>query len=460
MMARKNGNALGLALILMSSLLLGIWATKDTIALRNILLVLGALCAIAFLYQFFRTKSVKANGINWLPIICITLALLWVIAHYFFLSISPAVQLKELTSIWLRSALASIFGLATGIALIRQPRSIGIFWAAILISFLVLCAQYLPLAWQSQNIIVPLNVEDFRRYIYIGKINPMYMGVLLIAGSTGLLLDALNFGEKDWTRKACIFWLLCLFVAMYSFAFIINTRSGILLGSLVVFAWCLYGAFLVLRNRNHLTSLASSSASKAIFVLVIALVLIGIFAKHQIQRDSGWQQLVEDIQIGYQVEKYPHWQDVNQYGFPKTESGKVVTFNTYERMAWATAGIKSIPNHPYGVGVLLLPLGLAAKELFPGVTPISTHSGWVDLTLSFGLPMLGLLLVTNIAVLYFAMRQKSSLKYSMITLSITIFTLFLVGELSNGHSLEMVFYLYALIAGTQIAQKSNDVSST
>ncbi len=448
-----RASRLGLALILMSSVLLGIWAVKDTIALRNILLVLGTLSSIVFLYQYFRVAYAKSIGTNWLAVVYIFTALLWVVFHYLFLSISPDAQLHELTSIWFRSFLASIFGLATGIALIKTPRYISLFWVAILVAFLVLFAQYIPLAWESKNLIVPLNTEDFRRYLFIGKINPMYLGVLLISGATGLMLDALNSGDKRWIRETCIFWFVCLLTAMYAFAFIINTRSGVLLGSMPIIAWSMYGAFLLLRKRNNLSLLKSASARKFIYVLIVAIALMGIFAYQQIQRDSGWQQLLEDIQIGYQVEKYPNWQNVDLYGFPANDSGKVVAFNTYERVAWATAGIKSIPNHPYGVGILLLPLGLAAKELFPAVNPLSTHSGWVDLTLSFGLPLICLMWVANASILYFAVKQTSPFKYTLITLSIILFALFLVGELSNGHNLEMLFYFFALMSGMQIAQK-------
>jgi len=444
---------LGLALILMSSVLLGIWAVKDTIALRNILLALGTLCSIVFLYKYFKVGDAKKIGANWLPVVCIFTALLWVVFHYLFLSISPDAQLHELTSIWFRSFLASIFGMATGIALTKYPRHISLFWFAILAAFLVLFVQYLPLAWESKNLIVPLNTEDFRRYLFIGKINPMYMGVLLISGATGLMLDALHSGDKRWIRKASIFWFVCLLTAMYAFAFIINTRSGVLLGSLPIIAWSIYGLSILVKKRHDLSLFKSAGARKFICILVVAVVLMGIFAYQQIQRDSGWQQLIEDIEVGYQVEKYPNWQNVDLYGFPKNASGKVVAFNTYERVAWATAGIKSIPNHPYGVGILLLPLGLAAKELFPAVTPLSTHSGWVDLTLSFGLPLICLMWVANASILYCAVKQKSPFKYTLITLSIILFALFLVGELSNGHNLEMLFYFFALMSGMQIAQK-------
>lgn len=437
---------LGLVLILMSTMLLGIWAVKDTIALRNILLVIGTIVSIVLLYQYLKLVSVRAIGANWLPAICIFASLIWVVLHYYFFSMQPEVQLKELQSIWLRSALASLLGIATGVALISRPRYIGLFWTAILISFFVLFAQYLPLAIKSGNLVVPLDHLAFRRYLFIGKINPMYLGVLLIAGSTGLLLDTIRANDRLWLNKISFFWLLCLFMAMYSFAFIVNTRSGILLGSLIIIAWSFIG-LLTLFFKWGGTETMKSGTKKFIFVLVFALGVVGISGYKQIQRDSGWYQIIEDIKIGYQIEKYPNWQNVATYGFPKTESGKVVTYNTYERVAWATAGIKSVPYHPYGVGILILPLGLAAKDLFPGVSAISTHSGWVDLALAFGLPFIALMWVANFSIVYLAVKQKSPLKYTILTLSIILFTLFLVGELSNGHNLEMLFYFFALMPG-------------
>ena len=447
---------LGLPLILIGSVLLGIWAVKDTIALRNILLVTGTLVSIVYLYQYFRMvgfRVVRASGfIPWLPLVCISMALLWVVLHYWFFSIQPEVQLKELQSIWFRSALATILGVATGIALISQPRYIALFWIAILISFFVLFAQYLPLAIESGSFVVPLDHLDFRRYLFIGKINPMYLGVLLIAGSTGLLLDAIRASDNSWIKGISLFWLLCLLTAMYSFAFIVNTRSGILLGGLVIIAWCIWGLLLLIGKRGRPSILKSSNAKKLLCALVFALVVVGMFGYKQIQRDSGWHQIIEDIEIGYQVEKYPHWQNVDAYGFPKTDSGKIVTYNTYERVAWATAGVKSVPYHPYGVGILTLPLGFAAKELFPGVAPLSTHSGWVDLTLAFGLPFIALMWLSNSSIVYLAVKQSSPLKYTILTLSIILFALFLVGELSNGHNLEMLFYFFALMSGLLIAQ--------
>jgi len=456
--ALLNTDRLGLTLILISSVLLGIWAVKDTIALRNILLVLGSLGSIFFLYRNFQIKAINSVSTNWIPIVCIFFAILWVVLHYLLFSITPEVQLRELKSIWLRSSLGALLGLATGIALIRHPRLTFLFWLAFLLSFFVLFAQYLPLALQSNQLIVPLDHTDFKRYLFIGKINPMYIGVLLIAGSTGFLLDSINLNDQRWIKRAGIFWLICLFTALYAFSFIINTRSGIFLGGVIVFFWFMYGFVFILKRRKSASLTESKSIRNFIFVLITALVFVSIFAQQQIQRDSGWKQLIEDISVGYQIDKYPHWQNHDLHGFPKTASGKVVTYNTYQRVAWATAGVKSIQQHPYGVGVLLLPLGMAAKELYPGVTPLSTHSGWVDLTLAFGLPFIFLMWLANGSLLFFAIKQKSPFKYTLITMSAILFGLFLVGELSNGHNLEMLFYFFALMSGMLVGQKAMDLT--
>jgi hypothetical protein len=445
---------LGLALILISSLLVGIWAVKDTIALRNILLIAGAFGSIILFYQ--NKSSMVFGGLNkyWIPIICIGLVFCWVIFHYFFLSISREIQLKELTSTWLRCALAVILGLGASMTLARYPRYIILSWMAILISFCVLFAQYLPLAWESGKLIVPLEVEDFTRYIYIGKINATFLGVLLIAGATGFLLDTVISGGLRWIKRAGFFWIISLFFAFYSFAFIINSRSGIFFGALITVSWIIYSFTYFFYSHDSLLSLKPSIRLKLTLIVMVVLVMVAGFTRQQIQRDNGWHQLAEDIKIGYQVDQYPNWQNIEMFGFPKTESGKVVTYNTYERVAWATAGIKSIPHHPFGVGILIRPLGLAGKELFPAVTSISTHSGWVDLALSFGLPIVCLMWTANLTILYFAIRQKSPFKCSFITLSAVLFAMFIVGELSNGHTLEMLFYFLSMMSGIQITQGS------
>jgi hypothetical protein len=158
---------LGLALILISSVLLGIWAVKSTIALRNSLLVVGTLISIPYIYLFFKLQKQNIPLKNWVPIILLGLMFFWVIFHYFFLSRFSGQQFHELSSTWLRSGLAVIVGLSVGLALHKRPNGINLLWMGILLSFAYLFYQYIPKALTLKS----LFVIDFENYIYFGKIN-------------------------------------------------------------------------------------------------------------------------------------------------------------------------------------------------------------------------------------------------------------------------------------------------
>jgi hypothetical protein len=127
----------GLALVLISSNLLGVWATMNTIALRNMLLGVGSLVAFAYWWNWFKTN--KANhtlpsltGLYWLAVILITLMFIWVVIHYFLFAQNPQLQFSELKSTWLRSFLAVIIGSATGLVLNRNARFMPWLWLGLL----------------------------------------------------------------------------------------------------------------------------------------------------------------------------------------------------------------------------------------------------------------------------------------------------------------------------------------
>ena len=112
---RQPNELIGLALILIGSILLGIWAVKGTIALRNILLGIGTPISLLYCYQYFKFNQQKIPSKNFSPMILIGLMFCWVIFHYLFLSRFPEIQLQELRSTWLRTFLAAIVGFGTGL---------------------------------------------------------------------------------------------------------------------------------------------------------------------------------------------------------------------------------------------------------------------------------------------------------------------------------------------------------
>ena len=82
-------------LLLLVSILLGIWAVKETIALRNTLLACGTLLSIYYIKQDLTDGRLKAVLNFWklLPIGLIALVFVWVLAHYFLFSINQKVQI-------------------------------------------------------------------------------------------------------------------------------------------------------------------------------------------------------------------------------------------------------------------------------------------------------------------------------------------------------------------------------
>ncbi len=78
----------------------------------------------------------------------------------------------------------------------------------------------------------------------------------------------------------------------------------------------------------------------------IGLSLIVYFAFLQTTVNKGWHTLIDDVKISVQIDRYPHWQNPSQMGYPNREDGQIVTPNTYERVAWATAGSRAILAYP------------------------------------------------------------------------------------------------------------------
>ena len=124
--------------MILSGVLLGIWAVKDTIALRNILLVCGALLSSYYIFQEIKYGHLKEQCTTWkvLPIIMLGLIFIWIVIHYLFFSVNPVQQLEELKSTWFRAFLASIIGLGTGLAIRSYPRRLNLLWLGIFVVFL------------------------------------------------------------------------------------------------------------------------------------------------------------------------------------------------------------------------------------------------------------------------------------------------------------------------------------
>jgi hypothetical protein len=250
--ALKSNNSFPFLLVLLSSVLLGIWAVKETIALRNILLVVGSLSSIYYITQEFKQGTLKEECDLWriLTILLLGLTFIWVLAHFLFFSVDTFQQLKELKSTWLRAFMAALVGLATGLALRNHPNRLNLLWLGIFVAFVVLFYQYIPRAIAQNKLLVP----DYDYYLFHMKINTVLMGMVLSAGTYGALIDHL---AANWFRVSCylrfwylLYWFLSTSLLLWAFTYIVNARNGIALAIILYSIGFIFLSSIYLRHAS------------------------------------------------------------------------------------------------------------------------------------------------------------------------------------------------------------------
>jgi hypothetical protein len=447
-------------LLILSSTLLGIWAVKETIALRNILLVCGALLSVNYIILGFKEGWLRNQFSLWQlsPLFLLAFAFVWVIAHYFLFSLDPNAQLSELRSTWLRSLLAAIVGLGTGLALRGYPDRIAILWIGIFCSFFVLLCQYIPRALTQQKLLV----LDYDYYLFHLKINIVLSGSVLMAGTSGALCDYFRINSclppKKTTWCIALIWLVSNVVVLWAYVYIANTRNGIGLSIVLYVFWFICISTYLLKSKDW----GGINFWKNLIGLVVGLFIIIFFAVAQLKVNLGWISLKNDAKIALQLDRYPNWINSELMGMPKDDTGRVLTIasNNYERIAWALAGSRAIIDYPMGVGVLAYPFARhpnAPKKMLEGSNKmgIATHSGWVELGLAFGLPILSLIFLAITIIFIFCVFYKFPARMTVLSFLILITCLYTIGEVAIDHGLEILFYLLFFLSSLPLVFNKN-----
>jgi hypothetical protein len=447
-------------LLIISSGLLGVWAVKETIALRNILLVCGAVLSIYYISLGFKEGWLKKRFSFWklLPLFLLAFVFIWVMTHYFLFSLDPKAQLDELRSTWLRSLLAAIVGLGTGLAMRNHPERLAILWIGILISFFVLLSQYIPRALTQQKLLVP----DYDYYLFHLKHNTVLTGTVLLAGSHGALFDYFRLNPHPplikTTWRLVFNWLVSSVVVLWSFVYIVNARNGIGLSLILYTLWFFCVASYLFMSKNRF----GHNIWKNIAGLVIGLLVIVFFTVAQTKVNAGWTSLKNDAKIAIQLDRYPHWANSGLMGFPQDDTGRILTIasNNYERIAWALAGTRAIIDYPMGVGILAYPFSRhpsAPAKMLEGsnIKGIATHSGWVELGLAFGLPILSLIFLAIAIIFIICILDKFPARMTVLSFLVLIMCLYTTGEIAIDHGLEILFYLLFLLASLSLVFSKN-----
>jgi hypothetical protein len=422
-------NWLEFSLIALSSILLGIWAAANTIALRNILLVLGTLISIVYFYQLHRQGQLKQyfGWRNSIPLFCIIGLFLWVLAHCFLFPTDYETQIGELQSTWLRSALAAATGVATGIAINRNQTKIYCLWVGMSLSFVFLLGQYLIDVWQVHR----LYTGRYMQYIFLGKVNGVLIGILLIAGLLGSSLFSQKNTEKD-TLNPNLFKYCTLFLVLFSFTVILETRNGLGIAFILIFFWLLFA--MGIKQGSSLVFSRAKFVAGAISVF-IALIVINFHKYPQ------WINLQEDFVISSQIYKYTAWKHAEEIGPPSAANGRNIGANTYSRIAWISAGLEIAKFSMNGHGVLHESFQKALNNsIFSDANVKSTHSAILDLYFSFG--FIGVFLIISSLIALLILNGLIFSDHNIIVLFISLALLLLISltEITRQHAIELIFY--------------------
>lgn len=451
----KTQPSLDLFLILVNAMLISIWVLRDTIALRNILLVLGVIASLFYLYKIGipqLQKIIGLNKISFLPLLFVFCLFLWVITHYLFFSLNPELQFKELRSTWLRSFFAWIMGVVCALVIVREPKKLIWLGLGLMSNFIGLFIEYFPLAIAQQKISNVMYVLD--NYLQ-GKIYAVCLGLIFLGGLLGAYATSITKTIKINLESKWVFLsIACIALILYSYVFIIDTRNGFALSFLIFILWGIWAATAVVKkNGSFLTSL--TKLQYAVLVLVVSSLLI--FAALHARQNSGWLTTVEDASIAFQIHKYPNWKNPPVLGYPEVEPGKPVKINTYERAAWFVAGLSVLPDRLLGDGSLKHAFGRAIKERYPESNLTTSHSAWLDFSLSLGIPGIVLLLGAYLIVFILSFKYRNPFNHFIRWISLAILMVYAVAELFNEVAFELVIYYIGFLATLFFAGNSKNL---
>lgn len=431
------------AAVLLSTavVLLAIWPLPNTMAIRHLMLLCGFIASIFVLGQ--NVKMLKRLD-AW-PVYVLFSFFVWLVFHLLVLSGNFEEQWRELTGDWLRNFLAASMGLALGIVLsdpahqlsprlqrVQQPLLI---WG-LAGTIVIFCARYtyeVKLTGQWIH-------SDFYMTPYLGKTPLVIFGSLFLPVMFIKIQSALQ-------RTAPPIWylygLLGLVATVLTYYFA-NTKNGF---AMFVLLFC-YFLLHVLTRSTHI------KAHRAGFyaLLLLCLLIFGYAVKKHLDTNPAWSNLIADYKISAQIEQHSNWKD-KVTPPPLNEHGTPVNVSTYERVAWGHAGLELLKEHPLGYGQINHSFGALAIQKWTnfhkpdGNNRGSTHSGWLDFALGFGLP--GLLLVwIPLTVSYARAKRRSDFwsTYAVWTIPVLAIS-YLTTEVCTGHFIELLFFMTALFSG-------------
>jgi hypothetical protein len=438
------------------SVLYAIWALPETILIRHICLIAGALLSLWILFQY-RRAFLRKNAIpTWL----IAALFVWATFHLFFLSGDFALQYAEYTSIWKRTALGAIFALGFGIALVNNrlnETNQKLLWALMYAGLLVPTLIYIVKFILTHN--APQwgfkapdywLLHTFSAPYYLPKTAYVCFCLPILAIALGQLVR--NVYKGNLWKLANIVYLVTVPAVLFVF-YGENIKNGVVYSALLLTLFI--GVLLFNFFREYW--IAKSA------ILGVVLVLGVFFINHSIQSNISWHSFLVDAKIAVDTKTYQQWKYSGEQGYPNNEFGSTVSITNYERIAWGKTGLQLIWQHPLGYGLVERSFGHLAKIHWPDSKLHQSHSGWIDLTLGLGIPGFLLINIALVILLYQLIKRLNRLEngVNIATYQMVVWTaLFSLGliwfttEISQKVYFDNLIFWLSLAAGITLISHS------
>lgn len=418
-----------------------VWSLPDTIAARNIALIVGAIASILY----WRSTSYEVQPSMILVLLLLLAIPVWLILHLIFFQVDPNLQLKGLSSTWIRSTLGLMLGLGFG-ALIRKSTKYQLV-TAFFLSALPLTTFFLYFYGQA------LDPGLLERYsgLYKAKAGATYMVMWAFLLSCGYVLfsffarDSKN--SKPTQLKAFLFLLI---ICLFDFV-LMKSLNGILVSFIcsgILFLLC---GLAVYRNTKQYSAISRGSF---LATVLVALVSFSIYVHYDRVHEHKLSNLLTDIRISTDIDQYESWHLLTADApiDPVDPTGRIINVSTYYRVSWFLKGLRLITANPLGTGFVEWPFGYYMMSEYPGSLARHTHSAWVDFTLGAGIPGLLFLGLAMCLVVYLAIKKyrlnQNPWSLATVWMICGIALLWVIAEVSEREYIEFLIFMMALLAAS------------
>jgi hypothetical protein len=415
--------------------LLFIWVVPNTIALRHVLL------AIAFLSSLMVIKvnaelfiCVKATIF---PLAVLSLLFVWVGIHYFFFSLNPELELKEISSLWVRTFLGFVAAIGLGISLRKYPELMKFFYLGVFLTPILNLGSYFYASYLGGKFLHPGAILLF----LFAKIETAYFGALAGAAAVGNLIQLLT-NKTPKANKKYIFLFSAGLVLVMASSILSSTKNGVAIQVFLCLflATALIGSYVASKQLFNVKNLAAIS---------LILLTLGFAAHfHYKTHSTGWNSIFADVAVAIDIDRHTQWQKrEGSVAMPLNHLGKPAAMNTYYRAAYAAAGVRLIGMYPFGYGSINQSFfGMQKHAGIQSEHLGQIHSGWIDFGLAFGIPGLAIVFLILLSTIYIGLRNRFYSNLVPVVICITLIPFCLIAEMSYKQYFESLIFFIALSA--------------